>query len=102
MAAKGHIPVANRSTVNYGRKMLTREDEKSIRIIKSIPVGEDTFGCIACCHAPSCCALFSICPCCTNPEYIIHKRASSKYVYVRENSIEWNEPEVSRIYYMGV
>lgn len=93
--ALGHLPVAERSKVNYGRKMLAKEHEDRIRIVKAIPSGEDTFGCIACCHAPSCCALMSLCPCCTNPEYIIHKRASSKYIYIRENSIEWNDPEAS-------
>ena len=92
--ALGHLPVAERSKINYGRKMLSKEHDDRIRIVKAIPPGEDTFGCIACCHAPSCCALLSLCPCCTNPEYIIHKRASSKYIYIRENSIEWNDPEV--------
>jgi hypothetical protein len=100
--ALGHLPVAERSKINYGRKMLTKEHEDRIRIVKAIPSGEDTFGCIACCHAPSCCALVSLCPCCTNPEYIIHKRASSKYIYIRENSIEWNDPEVFTVLYSSI
>lgn len=46
----------------------------------------------SCCHAPKlipCCAIL---PCCDEPEYIVWKREISKYILIRENSIEWNEP----------
>ena len=38
---------------------------------------------------PGCAAL----PCMKDPEYIVKEMEASKYIYVRENSIEWNAPE---------
>jgi len=33
-------------------------------------------------------------PCCNDPEYIHVKKESSKYIFIRENSLEWNMPVV--------
>lgn len=38
--------------------------------------------------------LSGIFPCCDQSEYLVSKRESSKYFYIRENSIEYNEPQV--------
>lgn len=32
------------------------------------------------------------CPCYDYPEYIVNEMSSSKYIYIRENSIEYNSP----------
>ena len=37
-----------------------------------------------------CSALF----CCDDAKYVVQKREASKYILVRENSVEWNEPEI--------
>ena len=29
-----------------------------------------------------------------NKSYIVHKVNCSKYIYVRENSLEWNSPKI--------
>jgi hypothetical protein len=79
---------------NIGRKMMSRKNNSKIKILSSLSPGKNTPGCLVCCGAPACCPLLSICPCCNDSEYIYIKRESSKYVYIRENSIEWNSPEV--------
>lgn len=79
---------------NKGRKMMSRQKGTSISIIDDIPPGKKTNGCIVCCNAPSCCAICSICPCCDDSEFLVLKRESSKYFHIRENSIEWNAPEI--------
>lgn len=79
---------------NSGRRMMSRRDGNAISIIRALSPGVHTNGCCVCCSAPACCPLFSVLPCCSDPEYILVKRQSSKYVYIRENSLEWNDPEV--------
>jgi hypothetical protein len=80
---------------NLGRKMLSRNDTSSIDVAKTLTPGQTTDGCWVCCNAPSCCPLFSsLCLCCGDAEYIRQKRKASSYIYIRENSIEWNEPSI--------
>jgi hypothetical protein len=74
--------------------MLSRVDQTSISIVKTITPGKKTNSCFVCCNAPSCCAICSICPCCDYSEFLVTRRESSKYFHVRENSIEWNAPEI--------
>ncbi len=38
--------------------------------------------------------LFAVCPCCGDAEYIKSLRKASTYIYIRENSIEWNDPGI--------
>mmetsp|Transcript_25248 Transcript_25248/g.25477 ORF Transcript_25248/g.25477 Transcript_25248/m.25477 type:complete len:229 (+) Transcript_25248:102-788(+) len=80
---------------NRGRNIMSRTNANTIQIISTLKPGMHSPSCFVCCHAPSCCALCSIFPCCNDPEYIILSRESSKYIYIRENSIEWNDPEIS-------
>lgn len=75
-----------------GRQIMSRKLKDHIGIDMVLAPGEDVPGCCACFQAPSCCALCGVFPCCEDPEYIIVKREASKYIFVRENSIEWNEP----------
>ena len=78
-----------------GRRMHSRADDMYLEIMDSLSPGKITNGCCVCCHAPSCCAICSLCPCCDDTEYILLKREASKYIYIRENSIEWNNPAVT-------
>lgn len=66
----------------------------SIKIVRSLKPGKDSPSCLVWCNAPACCPLCSFFPCCDDAEYIVMKREASKYVYIRENSLEWNEPGV--------
>ena len=80
--------------INNDRLMLSRSLKSSIKIINQLIPGQHTPGCLVCCSAPVCCPVCSIFPCFDDAEYIKRKRESSKYVFIRENSIEWNEPKV--------
>ena len=76
------------------RRMVSRVKTNSITLISLIEPGETTKGCCQCCNAPPacpCCALF---PCCDDPEYIVTAREASKYIVIRENSLEWNDPKI--------
>jgi len=64
----------------------------TVRITHTIEPGQRVTGCLICCHAPDKCPLLGCFPCCDYPEYIVNEMNSSKYVYVRENSLEWNNP----------
>jgi hypothetical protein len=88
---KGH---GNKAYHNNGRKMLSRINSSSISIFHSIAPGKKVNGCYVCCNAPSCCAICSIVPCCDDSHFLVAQRESSKYFHIRENSIEWNEPEI--------
>lgn len=79
---------------NQGRKIMSRENYKSISIISSLMPGQYTEGCLVCCSTPACCPCCSICPCCGESEYVKMKRKASTYIHIREHSIEWNEPEI--------
>ena len=37
-------------------------------------------------------------PCCDKPAYIVKKREASKYIVLRENSLEWNNPSYTTDY----
>ena len=79
---------------NEGRTIMSREKETYVSIKKILMPGKKTKACFVCCNAPSCCAICSTCPCCDNSESLVLKLESSKYFHIRENSIEWNEPEI--------
>jgi hypothetical protein len=82
------------SVENIGRRMMSRRKKNQVRILHSLMPGMHTGNWLGCCNAPTCCPMCSLCPCCNESEYIALKRQSSKYVFIRENSIEWNEPEI--------
>lgn len=80
---------------NPGRPVMSRKDQSHIEILISLKPGQKTDGCLVCCAAPSCCPFCTLCcPCCGESEYVAKKRSASTYIYLRENSIEWNEPTV--------
>jgi hypothetical protein len=73
--------------------MHSRESVNRYKIISTLVPGEQTPGFFVCCNAPTCCPCCSTCFfCCDDAEYIIMKREASKYILIRENSLEWNEP----------
>ena len=80
--------------INKGRHMLSRQSDKNIEINGILKPGIETTSCIACCSAPACCPILAVCPCCTDADYIAIKREASKYILIRENSLEWNSPKV--------
>lgn len=77
-----------------GRAMLSREQRNQIQIT-SLEPGKHKASCLVCCSAPACCPMCSmLLPCCDDADYVKEKREASKYIYLRENSLEWNEPEI--------
>jgi hypothetical protein len=87
-------PTGPASSLNNGRRIMSRKFKHSIGILKTLNPGQSIDGCLVCCAAPGCCPCCSVCPCCGDTEDIALIKKSSSYVYVRENSIEWNVPEV--------
>ena len=73
---------------------MSRLNNKSIKVLQSLNPGKQTNGCFVCCSAPDCCTVCSLCPCCSDSEYIAVRKESSKYIFIRENSLEWNEPKI--------
>jgi len=71
---------------------MSRINTSAITVTMVVPHGVKTYGCCACCYAPAACPGCAICPCIKDPEYIIKEMEASKYIYVRENSLEWNSP----------
>lgn len=86
--------VACKEVRNNGRAIMSRLSASSVIITKSLETGKTVNGCFVCCNSPSCCAICSVCPCCDYSVYVVKRRESSKYVHIRENSIEWNTPEI--------
>jgi len=50
------------------------------------------YGCLSCCYAPECMPCCALLPCVKDPKYIVKELEASKYIYIRENSLEWNQP----------
>lgn len=84
---------------DLGRPAICRRQDDAITIANEVECGESTDGWCSCCVAPSCCSTMAALPCFKNPEYITLRHESSKYIYVRENSLEYNEPMVRNIKY---
>jgi len=79
-----------------GRAMLSREDAGLIKVRAILEPGSHTPSVLVCCSTPSCCPMFAgLCPCCDDADYVREKREASKYVLLRENSLEWNNPIVA-------
>jgi hypothetical protein len=74
--------------------MMMRQHDDAIGIRMALEPGKDVPGCCVCCRAPPCCALCGLSPCCQDAQYVVHKREASKYIWIRENSLEWNDPEI--------
>lgn len=59
----------------------------------SIPPAEVEEPICACCYSPVYLPCCGVLPCCMEPIYVSEKRQASRYILIRENSIEWNEPK---------
>jgi len=81
--------MAQAPDIRENRIMMSLSDGSHIKIIQKVNPGKSTFGCLKCCHAPSACWCCSLLPCCKLPEDVLNKMEGSKYIYIRENSIEW-------------
>lgn len=79
---------------NPGRPIMSRKDRHHLDLVTVLNPSQWTPGCLVCCNAPACCPLLSCCPCCGDAEYITVRRRASAYVYIRENSVEWNDPKI--------
>ena len=79
---------------NKGRRVISRLNSNTIKVLQSLNPGKATNGCFVCCSAPDCCSVCSLCPCCSESEYIVVRKEASKYILIRENSLEWNEPRI--------
>lgn len=76
------------------RRMMSRICGDRIKITHTIEPGKRQTGCLACCHAPDSCPTFAYLPCFDYPQYIVNEVNASKYIYIRENGLEWNDPGI--------
>lgn len=67
---------------------------QTVRLIHVIQPGTRRPGCLVCCNAPDSNPCLSRCCCVDYPVYILNKMNSSRYIYVRENSLEFNNPSM--------
>lgn len=77
------------------RLIFTLRSENLINILAILVPGINSSGCCVMCDSPSCLPGLSIFPCWDDAEYVKIKREASKYVFIRENSIEYNDPVVA-------
>jgi hypothetical protein len=78
------------------RPMLSLQNASAVQITRHVETARTQYGCCKCCHAPdSCWCCMLIFPCCKYPKKVSDKLEDSKYVYVRENSVEWNDPTIT-------
>jgi len=77
------------------RRMMSRVKGDRIRITHIVEPGERVKGCCTCFNAPKSLPMLSYWLCCVDyPKRSINKLNSSKYVYIRENGIEFNTPKI--------
>ena len=74
------------------RLMMSRSNANAITVTVVVPHGVKTYGCLACCYAPEWAPGCAVIPCIKDPKYIVKELEASKYIYIRENSLEWNQP----------
>ena len=80
---------------NVERPLYSRRRGNAMGIVGTLEPGAETACCLAICTAPTCCPMLSACLCCKEAAYITARKNASKYIWIRENSIEWNEPYIS-------
>lgn len=75
------------------RPMISRSSGDRVKITHTIEPGKEETGCVTCFYAPpEYPVLAACCPCFDYPEYIVNEMKASRYIYVRENGVEWNNP----------
>eukprot|EP01082_Thalassiosira_pseudonana_P003365 g2399.t1.1.5e174189 g2399 g2399.t1 contig12:17167-18054(-) len=74
------------------RPMISRSCGDRVKITHTIEPGKEETGCITCFYSPPEYPILAKCPCFDYPEYIVNEIKASQYIYIRENSIEYNQP----------
>mmetsp|Transcript_27675 Transcript_27675/g.52124 ORF Transcript_27675/g.52124 Transcript_27675/m.52124 type:complete len:237 (+) Transcript_27675:347-1057(+) len=74
------------------RPMISRSSGDRVKITHTIEPGKEETGCLTCFYAPPEYPVLAKCPCFDFPEYIVNEIKASQYIYIRENSIEYNQP----------
>eukprot|EP00968_Pinguiococcus_pyrenoidosus_P008325 scaffold585_cov237-Pinguiococcus_pyrenoidosus.AAC.9 len=74
------------------RVMMNKAEQHSIRVVEELQPGEHEVGNCQCFSCVPLCACCLVLPCCVIPESIAGQLRDSRYIYVKETSIEWNDP----------
>jgi len=72
--------------------MISRSSGDRVKITHTIQPGDQETGCLTCFYSPPEYPILAKCPCFDYPEYIVNEMKASQYIYIRENSIEYNQP----------
>lgn len=76
------------------RPMLRLHNPAKLEVQRHIKTGKRHYGFCKICYAPECMWWCSWLPFCKPPRAVVKKLEDSKYIWIRENSIEWNKPTV--------
>ncbi|KAK1732559.1 hypothetical protein QTG54_016771 [Skeletonema marinoi] len=96
MISRSNIVDGSKPYIVEDRPMISRSSGDRVKILHLIQPGKEETGCLTCFYAPpSFPAIIShLLPCIDYPEYILREVHSSQYIYIRENSIEVNQPTI--------
>jgi hypothetical protein len=77
-------------------KKIMKLQKYKVKILNLIQPGKEETGCLTCFYAPPHypAIISHITPCIDYPEYILREVRASQYIYIRENSIEYNSPSI--------
>lgn len=87
-----YVTTGGKPYIVEDRPMISRSSGDRVKITHTIQPGSDETGCLTCFYAPPDHPILAKCPCFDFPEYIVNEIRASQYIYIRENSIEYNQP----------
>ncbi|KAL3822279.1 hypothetical protein ACHAXA_005912 [Cyclostephanos tholiformis] len=87
-----NVTAGSKPYIVEDRPMISRSSGDRVKITHTIEPGKDETGCLTCFYSPPDYPILAKCPCYDYPEYIVNEINSSRYIYIRENSIEYNQP----------
>eukprot|EP00804_Cyclotella_cryptica_P023215 CCRYP_000392-RB/>CCRYP_000392-RB protein AED:0.12 eAED:0.12 QI:208/1/1/1/0.75/0.6/5/501/229 len=87
-----NIPTGSKPYIVEDRPMISRSSGDRVKITHTIQPGKEETGCMTCFYSPPEYPILSKCPCFDYPEYAVNEIRASQYIYIRENSVEYNQP----------
>ncbi|KAL7549650.1 hypothetical protein ACHAWF_012916 [Thalassiosira exigua] len=92
ITAASNVTNGSKPYIVEDRPMISRSSGDRIKITHTIEPGKEETGCLTCFYSPPERPVLAKCPCFDHPEYIVNEIRASQYIYVRENSLEYNVP----------
>ncbi|KAL3787622.1 hypothetical protein ACHAWO_000742 [Cyclotella atomus] len=90
-----NITTGSKPYIVEDRPMISRSSGDRVKITHTIEPGKEETGCLTCFYSPEKYPILSKCPCFDYPEYVVNEVRASQYIYIRENSLEYNQPIIT-------